>query len=160
VPKAAFSEMVAAPAGPVSPAGDAHEATNERYLHGLRTSDPDAAELAQARYSREEVNPLAPDDSPASSVNDRLNELGVGPHPLKPRSAPTTGASEDVISSGNLAEGKVWIRNSTNNSWTCTATSALKALKSLDAATLEALDAAKPGSHRDLVWKTLRTSAW
>jgi hypothetical protein len=111
-------------------------------------------------YSREEVNPLAPDDSPASSVNNRLNELGVGPSPIKPGAGPITDASEDVISSGNLAEGQVWIRNSANNSWTCTAASALKALKSLDAATLEALNVANPGSHRDLVWKTLRTSAW
>jgi hypothetical protein len=111
-------------------------------------------------YSREEVNPLAPDDSPASSVNNRLNELGVGPSPIKTGAGPMTDASEDVISSGNLAEGQVWIRNSANNSWTCTAVAALKALKSLDAATLEALNVANPGSHRELVWKTLRTSAW
>ena len=111
-------------------------------------------------YPREGVNPLAPDDSPASSVNDRLNELGVGPRPIRPGVAPSTDASADVISSGNLAEGQVWIRNGTNNSWTCTATSALKALKRLDAATLEALDEANPGSHRELVWTTLRTSAW
>ena len=111
-------------------------------------------------YSREALAPLTPDDSPASSVNDRLNELGVGPGPIKPGVAPSTVASEDVISSGNLAEGQVWIRNNANNSWTCTAASALKALERLDAATLEALDEAEPGSHRDLVWKTLRTSAW
>ena len=111
-------------------------------------------------YPREGVNPLSPDDSPASSVNDRLNELGVGPFPTKPGFASSPDASMDVISSGNLAEGQVWIRNGTNNSWTCTAASALKALDRLDAATLEALDQANPGSHRDLVWTTLRTSAW
>jgi hypothetical protein len=93
-------------------------------------------------------------------VNDRLNELGVGPRPITSGVGPIMEAAGDVISSGNLAEGQVWIRNSANNSWTCTATSALKALERLDAATLEALDEAAPGSHRDLVWKTLRTSAW